>query len=92
MSAPAPATHARPVARDTQDDEQTRDPQNAGGTRWRTALLLPAGLALLSGLDAALLLLGLPAPVDAERLPEVHGMLMVLRALSAVMDTGETPG
>ncbi|MGJ3560863.1 hypothetical protein ACR6C2_30315 [Streptomyces sp. INA 01156] len=41
-------------------------------------LLLPAGLALLAGLDAALLLLGLPAPVTADRLPEVHGVLMVL--------------
>lgn len=44
----------------------------------RAVLLLPAGLALLSGLDAALMLLGLPAPVTADRLPEVHGMVMVL--------------
>ncbi|WP_313358301.1 hypothetical protein, partial [Microbacterium sp.] len=42
------------------------------------ARLLPAGLALLAGLDAGLLLLGLPAPVTAERLPAVHGMLLVL--------------
>jgi len=40
--------------------------------------MLPAGLALLAGLDAGLLLLGLPAPVTAERLPDVHGMLLVL--------------
>jgi hypothetical protein len=40
--------------------------------------LLPAGLAVLAGLDAALMLLGLPAPVSAERLPDVHGMLLVL--------------
>ncbi|GAA3633099.1 hypothetical protein GCM10023079_24680 [Streptomyces chitinivorans] len=44
----------------------------------RAVLLLPAGLALLAGLDAALLLLGLPAPVDADRLPRVHGVLLVL--------------
>ena len=44
----------------------------------RTALLLPAGVALLAGLDAALLLLGVPAPVTTDRLPEVHGMLMVI--------------
>ncbi|MET9887438.1 hypothetical protein ABZZ20_30730 [Streptomyces sp. NPDC006430] len=44
----------------------------------RAVLLLPAGLALLAGLDAALLLLGLPAPVRADRLPQVHGVLMVL--------------
>lgn len=40
--------------------------------------MLPAGFALLAGLDAALMLLGLPSPVTAERLPEVHGMLLVL--------------
>ena len=45
---------------------------------WRTAFLLPAGLSLLAGLDAALLLLHLPAPVTTTRLPEVHGMLLVL--------------
>ncbi|GAA2167532.1 hypothetical protein [Pedococcus bigeumensis] len=44
----------------------------------RVALLAPAAIALLAGLDAALMLLGLPAPVRVDRLPEVHGMLMVL--------------
>ena len=44
----------------------------------RVVLLAPAGVALLAGLDAALMLLGLPAPVRVDRLPEVHGMLMVL--------------
>jgi len=44
----------------------------------RLALLLPAGVALLAGLDAALTLLGLPAPVELDRLPDVHGPLMVL--------------
>ena len=47
-------------------------------TPWRLVLLVPAGLSLLAGLDAALLLLGLPAPVTADRLPDVHGMLLVL--------------
>jgi hypothetical protein len=41
-------------------------------------LLAPAAIAMLAGLDAALILLGVPAPVRADRLPEVHGMLMVL--------------
>lgn len=40
--------------------------------------MLPAGICLLAGLDAALLLLGLPAPVGAARLAETHGMLLVL--------------
>jgi hypothetical protein len=44
----------------------------------RLALLLPGGVALLAGLDAALLLLGLPAPVRLDRLPQVHGMLLVI--------------
>jgi hypothetical protein len=44
----------------------------------RAALLAPAGLSLLVGLDAALLLLGLPAPLTSDRLPEVHGVLLVL--------------
>ena len=44
----------------------------------RVALMLPAGLTLLAGLDAGLVLLGVPAPVRTDRLPEVHGMLLVL--------------
>ncbi|CCK25866.1 putative membrane protein [Streptomyces davaonensis JCM 4913] len=44
----------------------------------RAPLLLAAGLCLLAGLDAALGMLGLPAPVTADRLPRVHGVLMVL--------------
>lgn len=45
---------------------------------WRPLLMVPAGLCLLAGLDAALLLLDLPAPVTTDRLPVVHGMLLVL--------------
>lgn len=43
----------------------------------RAIFLVPSGLALLVGLDAALILLGVGAPVVTKRLPEVHGMLMV---------------
>jgi hypothetical protein len=50
----------------------------SGGSLRRAVFLLPAGIAMLAGLDAALMLLGLPAPVTTRRLPEVHGMLMVL--------------
>ena len=35
----------------------------------RLAFLLPAGLALLAGLDAALMLLGVWAPVAGDELP-----------------------
>lgn len=44
----------------------------------RLLLLLPGGFALLLGVDAALLLLGLPAPLTTERLPDLHGILLVL--------------
>ncbi|SBT95127.1 hypothetical protein GA0115233_111817 [Streptomyces sp. DI166] len=44
----------------------------------RAPLMLAAGLCLLAGLDAALVLLELPAPVTADRLPKVHGVLLVL--------------
>ena len=44
----------------------------------RLPFLLPAGLALLLGVDAGLELLGLPAAPLAERLPDVHGPLLVL--------------
>jgi hypothetical protein len=44
----------------------------------RAVFLIPAGLALLAGLDAALMLIGLPAPVRTSRLPEIHGVLMVI--------------
>lgn len=40
--------------------------------------LVPAGLSLLAGLDGALMLMDLPAPVDADRMPEVHGFVLVL--------------
>lgn len=45
---------------------------------WRLAWMLPAALSLLAGLNAALLLLGLPAPISTARLTETHGMLLVL--------------
>jgi len=47
-------------------------------TTRRLALLAPAALSLFAGLDAALLLLDLPAPVSSARLPQVHGVLLVL--------------
>lgn len=51
----------------------------------RLIFLLPAGIALLAGLDAGLLLLGVPAPVTTERLPQAHGMVMVLGFVGTVI-------
>lgn len=47
--------------------------------------LLPAGAALLVGLNAGLQLLGADAPVDIGRFPQVHGMLLVLSFVGTVI-------
>ena len=51
----------------------------------RLVFLIPAGVALLVGLDAGLLLLGLPTPVTTERLPDAHGMVLVLGFVGTVI-------
>lgn len=51
----------------------------------RLALMIGAGIALMAGLDAALLLLGVAAPVSSERVAAVHGMLMVLGFIGTVI-------
>ena len=51
----------------------------------RLVFLIPAGVALLAGLDAGLLLLGLPAPVTTAQLPDAHGMVMVLGFVGTVI-------
>jgi hypothetical protein len=48
-------------------------------------LLLPAGAALIAGLDGGLLRLGVPAPVTADRLMDVHGPLLVLGFLGTLV-------
>ena len=52
---------------------------------WRLGFLLLGGIALLAGLDGALLLLGLAAPVDSARLTAVHGPLMVFGFVGTVV-------
>ncbi len=48
-------------------------------------LLVPGGLALLAGLDAALQLIGVPRPISSARLGDVHGFLMVLGFLGTLI-------
>jgi len=55
------------------------------GVGWRFLILIPAVLALLAGLNAGLQLLGLAAPLTAERLPQVHGMLLTLGFVGTVI-------
>lgn len=51
----------------------------------RALLLVPGGFALLAGLDAALMLLGLRAPIETTRLTQVHGILLVLGFVGTVI-------
>lgn len=51
----------------------------------RSLFLAPAGLALLVGLDAGLLLAGAPAPWAEPRLEDKHGALMVLGFLGTLI-------
>ena len=51
----------------------------------RTALLATAGFSMLAGLYAALLLVGEREPTAAQRLPDVHGILMVLGFLGTLV-------
>ncbi|WP_235681362.1 hypothetical protein [Tomitella gaofuii] len=53
--------------------------------RIRLLLLAPGGVALLAGLDAALLLLGVGAPVRDLSLTALHGVLMVLGFVGTVV-------
>lgn len=45
---------------------------------WRTLLVVLGGLSMLSGLNAALVRLGVWAPVASERVGDLHGPVMVL--------------
>lgn len=63
------------------DHMPVRSPAAVVGRRGpglRLLWLLPAGLALLAGLNAGLMLLGVPAPVSLNRLAAVHGVLLVI--------------
>lgn len=47
-------------------------------TTSRLLLIIPGGLALLGGLNGALMLLDLPVPVDEVRLRDGHGIILVI--------------
>lgn len=51
----------------------------------RVLFLVPCGLSMLMGLDAALALLDLPAPLSGERFTSGHGMLMVIGFVGALV-------
>jgi len=70
---------AGPAARGTSSARGRR------ALRGRALLAVPAGVAGLAGLDAGAVLLDLPVPVSAARLPEVHGVLLVLGMLGTLV-------
>ncbi len=45
---------------------------------WRLALIIPGGIALLGGLNGALMLLDVSALVDETRLRDGHGIILVI--------------
>lgn len=51
----------------------------------RSVLIVPAAVALLIGLDAALTLLGVWSPVRSSRWADAHGILMVLGFVGALI-------
>ncbi len=53
--------------------------------RGRTLLVALGGVALLTGLDAGLLRLGVWAPVASQRVADVHGQVMVLGFLATLI-------
>ena len=59
-------------------------PARRGAPRY-AVLLVPAAIALLAGLDAALQLMELPTPISSTRLPDLHGPLLVLGFLGTLI-------
>lgn len=59
--------------------EVSEQPRTADAAvpKGRMVILAGGGLGLLAGLDAALLRLGLPAPVESTSLASLHGILML---------------
>ena len=60
-------------------------------TTWRLLLIIPGGLALLGGLNGAMMLLDLPVPVNEVRLRDGHGIILVMGfvgTLIALLVTG----
>jgi hypothetical protein len=60
-------------------------PRTRPATSWRVAFLALGGVSLLAGLNAALLLVGVWAPVTASHLPGSHGLIMVLGFMGTVI-------
>lgn len=77
--------HASPIGGIQPGLAEQQTPPRRRLARGRLVLLALGGACLLAGLDAALLLVGVWAPVDSDRLPGLHGIVMVLGFLGTVI-------
>lgn len=77
--------HASPNGSSQPGLAEQQTPPRRRLARGRLVLLALGGASLLAGLDAALLLVGVWAPVDSDRLPGLHGIVMVLGFLGTVI-------
>lgn len=94
---PAPGAHPEAVSADGASDRQSRASTTSNGVTtgaaaWvstrvapRLVVLVLGAACILMGLDAALLRLDLPAPVDGARLAALHGPLMLVGFLGTVI-------
>lgn len=82
---PAPPRPSAVAGAPTRAARPPRPPAKPRPMAGRMALMVGGGIALLAGLDAALLQLGVAAPVTSERIASVHGMLMVLGFIGTVI-------
>lgn len=74
-----------PAARLAAADPTAASALSRRATRGRVLLVALGGVALLSGLDAALVRLEVWAPIASDRLGDVHGQVMVLGFLATLI-------
>lgn len=85
MSAGSHVWHSRHLYLYTSSVTKIGSSSRTAPPRGRLALLAPSGIALLLGLDAGLLLLDLPAPLQVQRFADVHGMVMTIGFVGALV-------
>lgn len=74
-----------PAARQAAASRSASALSSRRATRGRVLLVALGGVALLSGLNAALVRLEVWAPVASDRLGDVHGQVMVLGFLGTLI-------
>lgn len=80
-----PASSAHPPQQPRQKPQPVRNDSVLRKPIFRMLFMLPAGAALLIGLNAGLQLLGADAPLKIDQFPQIHGMLLVLSFVGTVI-------